>query len=135
MDFRRDSKDDLLQTDEELDRTLKNFRLSVHAWSEAVYGQPHKPVRISTRSWQVVAGWALGCALAVGSLAGGIYDHHLKEHAKVAAAAEAARQQRLEVEQHNESEDLLATVDIAISREVPSAMEPLAQLMAEDSEQ
>jgi hypothetical protein len=31
-----------------------------------------------------------------------------------------------------EEEDLLAQVDSDVSREVPSAMEPLAQLMAED---
>jgi hypothetical protein len=39
------------------------------------------------------------------------------------AALERARQ---------EEEDLLAKVDSDVSREVPSAMEPLAQLMAED---
>ena len=44
-----------------------------------------------------------------------------------------AEQQRLMAEQRaREEEDLLAKVDSDVSREVPSAMEPLAQLMAED---
>jgi hypothetical protein len=34
-----------------------------------------------------------------------------------------------------EEEDLLAKVDSDVSREVPSAMEPLAQMMAEDERQ
>jgi hypothetical protein len=42
----------------------------------------------------------------------------------------AADQRNQQVKQ--EDEDLLAQVDSDVSREVPSAMEPLAQLMAED---
>jgi hypothetical protein len=137
MKLRRDSSEGLPQIDEQLAQTLKNFRSSVHAWSEAVYGQPHRPVKVFTTSWQVTAGWALGCVLAAGSVAGGLYErHHLNQQAKIAAAAEAAQQQKLEVEERNASEDLLAKIDMDVSREVPSAMEPLAQLMAEeDSDQ
>jgi hypothetical protein len=83
----------------------------------------------------VAAGWALGCVLAAGSLGGGLYEHHHRQElAKVAAAAEAARQQKLEAEQRaaKENDDLLAKVDSEVSRQVPQAMEPLAQLMAED---
>jgi hypothetical protein len=48
-----------------------------------------------------------------------------------------AEQERLAVQQRNqqarqEDEDLLAKVDSDVSREVPAAMEPLAQIMAED---
>jgi uncharacterized protein HemX len=119
--------------DEVLEQTLKDFRSSIHAWSEAEYSQPHKPVRVYRTNWRVAAGWALGCVLAVGSLAGGVYERHqLQEQAKIAAAA-AAQQQKLEAEQRKESEDLLAKVDSDVSREVPSAMEPLAQMMVEDS--
>jgi hypothetical protein len=94
-------------------------------------------VRVYTTSWRVTAGWALGCALAAGTIAGGFYERHqLNEQAKIAAAAEAARQQKMEVERRNAGEDLLAKIDTDVSREVPSAMEPLAQLMAEeDSDQ
>jgi hypothetical protein len=86
-------------------------------------------------SWRLAAGWALGCVLAAGSVAGGVYErHHRQEAARIAAAAEAAQQQKLAAEQRTqqENEDLLAKVDSDVSREVPSAMEPLAQMMAED---
>ena len=86
-------------------------------------------------SWRLAAGWALGCVLAAGSVTGGVYErHHRQELAKIAAAAEAARQQKLVAEQRarQNEEDLLAKVDSDVSREVPSAMEPLAQMMAED---
>jgi len=45
-----------------------------------------------------------------------------------------AEQQRLAAQERarQEEEDLLAKVDSDVSREVPSAMEPLAQLMAGD---
>jgi hypothetical protein len=47
-----------------------------------------------------------------------------------------AERQRLAAEQRNrDEEELLAKVDSDVSREVPSAMEPLAQLMAEDDTQ
>jgi len=122
----------------ELEQALKNFRWSVHAWSEAEYSRPHKANAVHLTSGRVVAGWALGCVLAVGSLTGGVYDHHHRQQvAKIAAAAEAARQQKLAAEQRTreEDEDLLAKVDSDISRQVPSAMEPLAQLMADDEVQ
>jgi hypothetical protein len=63
--------------------------------------------------------------------------HHQRELAKIAAAEQAARQQKLEAEQRasKEDEDLLAKVDSDVSREVPSAMEPLAQLMTENEAQ
>ena len=124
--------------DIELEQALKNFRSSVHAWSETAYSQPHMPVRVYRTSWRVAAGWALGCVLAAGSLTGGLYErHHRQELAKIAAAQEAARQQKLAAEERArvENEDLLAKVDSDVSREVPSAMEPLARMMAEDEPQ
>jgi hypothetical protein len=124
--------------DLELKRALKNFQSSVHAWSEAVYSQPHLPVQVYRTSWRVAAGWALGCVLAAGSLTGGLYERHYRQElAKIAAAQEAERQQKLAAEERSrkESEDLLAKVDSDVSREVPSAMEPLAQLMADDEPQ
>ncbi len=128
-----ESKTDLDRV--ELDQTLKDFRSSVHAWSESAYAQPHRPAEVYHTTWRVAAGWALGCVLAVGSLAGGVYEHHqVKERARLAAAAEAARQQKLQEDQRKLSDEL-AKIDGDVSREVPSAMEPLAQLMMEDSAQ
>jgi hypothetical protein len=122
-----------------LEQALRDFRSSVHAWSEAEYSRPHQPERVvRLMSWRVAVGCALGCVLAAGSMSDGLYErHHRQELAKVAAAAEAARQQKLEAEQPavQESDDLFAKVDSDVSRQVPRAMEPLAQLMTEDDEQ
>jgi hypothetical protein len=122
-----------------LEQALKDFRSSVQAWSDAEYSRPRETAKMTRpMSWRVAAGWALGCVLAAGSLGGGLYErHHRQELAKIAAAAEAASQQKLEAEQRavKESDDLLAKVDNDVSRQVPQAMEPLAQLMAEDDAQ
>src|SRR5579871_451414 len=120
---RKDSEDGL-KIDRALEETLRNFRSSAHAWSDGVYNQPHRPVKVYTTSWRVATSWALGCALAIATVSGSLYErHHLKEQAKIAAAAEAARQQKIEAEQKASEE--LAKIDSDVSREVPSAMEPL----------
>lgn len=129
------------EQDAALDQALKNFRSSVHAWSAEAYSRPHLPVRVYRTTWRMATAWALGCVLVSGSVAGGLYErHHKQELAKMAAAAEATRQQRLAEEQRaqsaqKENEDLLAKVDNDVSRSVPSAMEPLAQLMSDDGTQ
>jgi hypothetical protein len=51
----------------------------------------------------------------------------------MAAARAAEHERQVAAERARvEDEDLLATVDSDVSREVPSALEPLAQLMVED---
>lgn len=130
--------DEQSEQDEILEQALKDFRSCVHAWSEAELSRPHTVKVVHLTSWRVAAGWALGCVLAAGSLTGGLYErHHRQEAAKIAAAAEAARLEKLAASQRvrEEDEDLLAKVDSDIARQVPSAMEPLAQLMAEDESQ
>lgn len=140
MSLRTNGTDDRpeLAGDPELEQALENFRSSVHAWSEAVYSQPRTAAAaVRHVSWKLAAGWALGCMLAAGSVGGGLYErHHRQELAKI-AAAQAARQQKLAAEQRirEEDEDLLAKVDTDVSRQVPSAMEPLAQLMNDDEVQ
>jgi hypothetical protein len=119
-----------------LEQTLANFKRSVHAWSEAEYSRPHEAARVYRHTnWRLAAGLALGCVLAAGSVAGGVYERHYRQElAKIAAAARAAKQQKLAAfksASQTGDEDLLAKVDSDGSREVPSAMEPLAQLMAE----
>jgi hypothetical protein len=128
-----------------LEEALANFRMSVHAWSEAAYSRPRTVAQVvRRRSWRLAAGWALGCALAVGSVSGAVYERHHRQEAARTAAAKVAEQQRLVREQEGllreeqaraEEEDLLAKVDSDVSRDVPSAMEPLARLMAEDERQ
>jgi phosphoketolase len=118
----------------ELDEALKDFRLSVHAWSDAVYSRPRTAVA-PRQVWRMAAGWALGCVLVAGGASAGVWQHHQRE--MKSAAARVAEQERMAVQQRNqkarqEDEDLLAKVDRDVSREVPAAMEPLAQMMTED---
>jgi hypothetical protein len=117
-----------------LKQALGNFRASVCAWSEAAYARPRTVRKVAARrTWRLAAGWALGVLLLAGSVSGGVYErHHRQELARIAAVREAAQQRQLAAERAREEEDLLAKVDSDVSREVPSAMEPLASLMAED---
>lgn len=124
----------------ELEHALRGFRESVHAWSEAEYSRPRTVTAEHLPSWRRTAAWALGCVLAAGSLTGGLYDrHHRQVEARLAAEHEA-RQQQIAAQQiaaqiRQADERLFAGVDRDLSRSVPSAMEPLAQLMDEDSNQ
>jgi uncharacterized protein HemX len=123
------SDEDLL-----LEQALKNFRSSVHAWSAAELSRVRPAVKTKRqRSWRLAAGWALAGVLVVGGVSGGFYEHHQQE-LKIAAAARLAEQQQVarELQAREDEEELLAKVDSDVSRVVPSAMEPLAQLMAED---
>jgi hypothetical protein len=71
--------------------------------------------------------------LATGLVSGGLYEqHHRQELARQAALRQAEQERQVAGARAKEAEDLLAQVDKDISREVPAAMEPLAQLMAED---
>jgi hypothetical protein len=123
--------------DKVLEDALKDFRQSMHAWSDAAWSaQRTVPVTAVRRNWRLVAGWALGCVLAAGTLGGGVYQrHHQQTIAKIKAEQET-RQRELAMQQHarEEDENLLATVDSDISRAVPAAMEPLAQLMDESED-
>jgi hypothetical protein len=118
----------------ELEKALADFRLFVHTWSDAAYHRPRTvAATVRRRSWRLAAGWALGCALMAGSLSGGFYEHHHRQELARIAAVRAAEQQKLAAEQRaREEEEELAKVDSDVSREVPSAMEPLVQLMDED---
>jgi hypothetical protein len=124
-----------------VEQALRNFKASVDAyceWAEVARSRPRavKVARPAAAGWRMAAGWALGCVLAAGSLAGALYERqHRQELARIAAtkaAAQKAAQERLAAEQRSASvtdQDLLATVDSDISRAVPAAMEPLAQMM------
>jgi len=123
------------EDDPEIAQALKNFKASVDAWSSAAMSRP-RTVRTPSRSWRMAATWALGCAVAATSLSGALYERQHRQQLARIAAANAARQQaarqKLAAEQQAESQtdqDLLANVDSDISRAVPAAMEPLAQLM------
>ncbi|MGD0901698.1 MAG: hypothetical protein ABR924_02040 [Terracidiphilus sp.] len=119
-----------------LEQALRDFRLSVCAWSEAAYSRPRMvaPV-VRRRSWRLAAGWALGLTLAAGGVSGAVFERHQRQEMARAAQEQRLAQERQRLalaEQAREEEHLLAEVDRDVSREVPSAMESLAQLMAED---
>jgi hypothetical protein len=124
-----------LAHDPELERVLRDFRTSVHAWSEAVYQRPRQlrmvaPLRTA---WRKVAAWSLGGVLVLGLAGRGSLEYrHRQEQARLAAAREAEHQRQIAEQRAREAEEELAKVDTAVSRETPNALEPLAQLMAED---
>jgi hypothetical protein len=126
-----------------LERALADFRQSVHAWSEAELDRPRQ-VKVSVRSsWRPALAWAMGCVVVAGAVSGGLYDHQRTIIARQQAQARAIQQQRELAEQQKHQmaaatpqandESLLSNVDSDVSRSVPAAMEPLAQLMQDDS--
>ena len=126
--------------DAEFEKALTDFKSSVHAWSDAAYNRPRSLAQPARRkSWRLAASWAMGCLLVTGTLSGGLIErHHRNEMARIAAAQQEKQirdqdaQAKVEAPVKITDEDLLADVDSAVSRQVPSAMEPLAQLMTED---
>ncbi len=122
----------------ELEQALRDFKLSVHAWSDAALSRPRRVAgEVRRRSWRLAAGWALGCVLVAGSVSGGLLERgHQLERARMAAQQRAVLEQKQLEEQQARAkisdEALLADVDSDVSRQVPSAMEPLAQMMAGD---
>jgi hypothetical protein len=126
----------------ELQQALASFKASMHAWSEAAYSRPRTVApKVRQRGWRLAAAWALGCVLVAGSVSGGLVErHHRIEAAHMAAEQRAAELRQLEEKQARArvsdpnvtDEVLLAGVDSDVSRQVPSAMEPLAQMMQDD---
>jgi hypothetical protein len=126
--------------DLKLDRALTDFRASVHAWSDAVYTRPRSlDMTVRQRSWRLAAGWALGCLLMAGGVSGALVQReHQQQAARIAAAElQAKQQQAAEARKlvRQEDRNLMAKVDNDTAQEVPTAMEPLAQLMEEGQTQ
>ena len=134
--------DELETLEPELREALGNFKSSVTAWSEAMMSRPREVKAPARTNWSLLAKWALGCAVFAGTVSGGVYQNHRQQEiarAEAAAAAARAAQQQRELaaqaaqDQSTQSaEDLMAKVDSDISREVPSALEPLASLMTDE---
>jgi len=132
---------------------LRNFKASVEAWSDAAYSRPRTIAPAAAWHWRRVAAWAMGCVLAIGSLSGAVvYKIHSRQsrEAKVTTPQPVGQQvlsQPAAVEQpavvrsgeekipnattsaDKQEQSLLAAVNTDVSRQVPAAMEPLAQLM------
>jgi hypothetical protein len=123
------------EDDPTVQSALRAFRGSVNAWSDAAYHRPRPAVAAATQqiAWRRATAWVLSLVLSFGLVGTAVYERH--EHNVIARQQEQQREQerqRILAEQRaRETEDLLANVDSDISREVPAAMEPLAQLMDE----
>jgi hypothetical protein len=128
--------------DAELRQALGDFRLSVHAWSEAELSRPRlATVQHRIPAWRLAAAWTFSAVLVAAAITGGgIYQYRQAQVKEPVKQAKAVPAQQIEpqpvvvVEQQVKpavEEDLLAKVDSDVSREVPAAMEPLARLMDE----
>lgn len=117
-------------------QALRDFKSSVDAWSDAALSSPRSAATAARYGWRLTAGWALGCLLAAGGVTASLYQHqHRQELARMASdqamqkAQQALAAQQQPIGAQMENDDLLATVDSDISRQVPAALEPLAQMM------
>jgi len=146
-------REDLAGESRELGQALEHFKASMDAWSDAALRRPRTVTEMAARrNWRPATSWALGCLLAAGSAAGAVHQivhrHEMAKQAaqrdaqkRAAAAREAASHlgapaekpasvaAAVKEEAGAQDENLLASVDKDVSREVPAAMEPLAQLM------
>jgi hypothetical protein len=126
-----------------LEHALRNFRANVHAWSEAELSRPRAISPASHRhGWRFAAAWALGCLIAAGTLSAGLYQYHRSQLLTSMVHQPPIQQEQLQARPSIVSapavqgdEGLMAAVDNDVSRPVPSAMEPLAQLMDEGGNQ
>jgi len=126
-------EDDGLELQPELREAIGNFKSSVDAWSENMLSRPREAKEPVRTNWGLVTKWALGCAVFIGTVSGGVYENHRQqEAAKVEAARIAEQQQELAAQRAKDEADLMAKVDSDIARQVPSALEPLASLMDEN---
>lgn len=132
---------DIEALDPALKQALGDFKASVRAWSDAACSRPRTAQSVVVRrawlrSGRLAAGWSLAAVLLAITVSGGLYEHHQQVVAAQIAAAHKAEQDRQAAAQRardkaQQEDDILASVDTDVSREVPSAMEPLAQLTDE----
>lgn len=125
--------DEDLELEPELREAIGNFKASVDAWSEEMMSRPREVVAPGRNNWALITKWALGCAVFVCTVSGGVYENHRQQKtAKIEAARIAEQQRALTAQRAKEEADLMARVDTDIARTVPSALEPLASLMNEN---
>jgi len=124
---------DGLELEPELREAIGNFKSSVDAWSDNAMSRPREVIEPARTNWVRITRWALGCAVFIGTVSGGVYENQRQQGIAKAEAARFADQQReLAAERAKEEADLMAKVDSDIAREVPSALEPMASLMDEN---
>lgn len=140
-------QDELAAIESELKETLDGFRENVQAWSEVAGWQPRKERGHAPLHWRRALGWALGGVVVVVG-AGGLLRMRRPVGSTVSAPQIAMSERTTETEEARpesqsaetprlmrverapevaHAEDLLAKVDSDVSRQIPEALEPLAQ--------
>ncbi|HEV2214808.1 MAG TPA: hypothetical protein VGR64_05925 [Terracidiphilus sp.] len=120
----------------ELREALDHFKAGVHAWSRAMEARSKQafvaqPVRRGV--WRLAAAWSLGLVLTAGAASCVLYQRRQQQElARMEQQRIAAQQAQMTRQREQAEENLLANVESDVSREVPSAMEPLARLMTSD---
>ncbi|MDE3202323.1 MAG: hypothetical protein KGN79_15535 [Acidobacteriota bacterium] len=128
----------LNELDPAVQQAIGDFKASVHAWSDNAMTRPRTVVHTAVRhGWRFAAAWAMSASLLLAGVSGGFYVHHRNEVQKEIALEQQKQEQQRQLAQRRalQEERLLANVDSDLSREVPEAMEPLAQLMNESNSQ
>lgn len=135
--------------DIQVEAALRNFRASIHHWSEQEFVRPRaiertRWSRFQSEFWRMIANPALGgtlaAALLITSVGIPVGIHH--ERAVEAARQAVLNQQKRELQQHLAEEEakksaastaddgaFLDDVDSDIAQATPDAMQPLASLM------
>jgi hypothetical protein len=136
--FEQDQEDRQVQ-DPQVQDALRNFRLSIQAWSQHELRRERKAVARSHWMMAPAMAWGLASVLAVAAVTVPVSVHHERQvvamrHAaelekQRLAAAAAARQTAID------DEALLNHVDSDIAQSTPDAMEPLASLMRDTTNQ
>ena len=142
-----------VEMDPVLKQALGDFKASVHAWSEAEFARPRTVHAEAHGLKRVALGWSLAGVLLAGGVTGVVmFSHHGHQDPAVATVqgTQSPRQQAADAgqpatvqeaahpvsataaaRQESQDEELLASVDSAVSRTVPSAMDPLVDLGTE----
>jgi hypothetical protein len=130
--------------DQDVQAALKNFRASVHAWSEQEMARPRQIRRANGFARLMInplLGWGMAGVLAAAVVTVPVSVHHERQVAaqRLAAVQEQQRQAteaaaRL-AQNSVDDEDLLKHVDSDIAQAAPDAMEPLASLMSDTASQ
>jgi len=135
MNRRDDEANELNALEPDLREAVGNFKATVDAWSEAMMSRPREVKTPARINWSAVTKWALGCLVFAGTVSGGVLQNYRQQEvAKIEAARMAEQQRQLAAPKVSIPDDeLMANVDSDIAREVPSALQPMASLMTDDS--
>lgn len=134
------------QLDSHVEEALRNFRLSMHSWSEhELTRRPAMQMQPARSAWHwfmaPAATWAAAAALAIAAVGVPVGVHHHNAAIAQQKADDEARQRKLQEIQeaaqtqiaHTNIDDdkLLQHVDSDIAQDTPDAMQPLASLMSD----